>query len=347
MNKFLDDLKYNVNSVAHKAKKGLLVGGLSLMAASSFIGCSKATSDKPTTIEQTQEQDTSELEKRFDYLSKNADELISELEAYPSSTLSDEETLKVSNFLLDYVFTKTSQNFGGEIPATVMIPNKNNNLLDGTFKIPEDEREKYFQVLQENDVIYFNDEAVDLYNSYTLDETSLRKALSSVYTVKADLIEKNPELLDDLSYEDMLNLIKSSYVSAYNNQNDNEKDVRAVDTTIHINKLNDLLFSISTSLEPTIKVTSKQASHDTYSEYIDEHTNDSTVINDYKDACIAYYLNDSNSSMLDSLQEANEKYEVTTEEVIDQLMDINRQKAQENQTTQSTPSQTETDEISR
>ena len=45
MNKFLDDLKYNVNSIQHKAKKGLLVGGLSLLAASSFVGCSKPSSD--------------------------------------------------------------------------------------------------------------------------------------------------------------------------------------------------------------------------------------------------------------------------------------------------------------
>ena len=164
MSQFLDDLKYNVHSVAHKAKKGLLVGGLSLMAATSFVGCSKSSSDHSTTIEQ-QQDNTNELDEKFNNLSSEADELITALEAYSSYELSKEDSLKVNNFLLDYTFAKTSQDYGGNIPADAIIPTINNSSLDGTFSVSEEERSQNLSIAQYTD-FSLNPEAVELYNDY-------------------------------------------------------------------------------------------------------------------------------------------------------------------------------------
>lgn len=323
MNKFLDDLKYNVNSIQHKAKKGLLVGGLSLLAASSFVGCSKPSSDHSTTIEQ--DSNSEELEKALNYVSSDADELAEKLEALPSySELSNEDALEVTNFLLNYTFAKTSQNYNGEIPSTSIIPNTVSGKLDGTFKLSEEDKVNYFRTLEKyNYELNLDSESAELYNSFP-DYADARDALSYVYTVKADLIEMNPDLVSELSYDDMLSLIKSSYASAYNNKNTNTEDLDAVDTRLSINLLNANDYDISWGY----------LSDDGQSHFLENNRSSSgnDLVDDYEDVCIKYYLNDSNSSMLDSLKEANEKNEVTTQQIISQVIDINMEKAHQEQT---------------
>ena len=323
MNKFLDDLKYNVNSIQHKAKKGLLVGGLSLLAASSFVGCSKPSSDHSTTIEQ--DSNSEELEKALNYVSSDADELAEKLEALPSySELSNEDALEVTNFLLNYTFAKTSQNYNGEIPSTSIIPNTVSGKLDGTFKLSEEDKVNYFRTLEKyNYELNLDSESAELYNSFP-DYADARDALSYVYTVKADLIEMNPNLVSELSYDDMLSLIKSSYASAYNNKNTNTEDLDAVDTRLSINLLNANDYDISWGY----------LSDDGQSHFLENNRSSSgnDLVDDYEDVCIKYYLNDSNSSMLDSLKEANEKNEVTTQQIISQVIDINMEKAHQEQT---------------
>ncbi len=323
MNKFLDDLKYNVNSIQHKAKKGLLVGGLSLLAASSFVGCSKPSSDHSTTIEQ--DSNSEELEKALNYVSSDADELAEKLEALPSySELSNEDALEVTNFLLNYTFAKTSQNYNGEIPSTSIIPNTVSGKLDGTFKLSEEDKVNYFRTLEKyNYELNLDSESAELYNSFP-DYADARDALSYVYTVKADLIEMNSDLVSELSYDDMLSLIKSSYASAYNNKNTNTEDLDAVDTRLSINLLNANDYDISWGY----------LSDDGQSHFLENNRSSSgnDLVDDYEDVCIKYYLNDSNSSMLDSLKEANEKNEVTTQQIISQVIDINMEKAHQEQT---------------
>lgn len=343
MNKFLDDLKYNVNSIAHKAKKGLLVGGLSLLAASSFVGCSKPSSDHSTTIEQDQGQDSNseELEKALNYVYSNADELAEKLEALPSySELSDKDSLDVTNFLLDYTFAKTSQNYNGEIPSTSIIPNVVNGKLDGTFKLSEEDRIKYFRTLEEHNYeLHLDPESVELYNSFP-DYADTKDALSYVYTVKADLVEMNPDLVSELSYDDMLSLIKSSYASAYNNKNTDAESLDAVDSRLSINLLNEN--------NDTYDISWGYLSDDGQYHFIESNKSSSgtDLVDDYKDVCIKYYLNDSNSSMLNSLKEANEKNEVTTQEIISQVIDINMEKAHQEQTNE-TEHSSESNELDR
>lgn len=335
MNKFLNDLKYNVNSIQHKAKKGLLVGGLSLLAASSFVGCSKPSSDHSTTIEQ--DSNSEELEKALNYVSSDADELAEKLEALPSySELSNEDALEVTNFLLNYTFAKTSQNYNGEIPSTSIIPNTVSGKLDGTFKLSEEDN--YFRTLEKyNYELNLDSESAELYNSFP-DYADARDALSYVYTVKADLIEMNPDLVSELSYDDMLSLIKSSYASAYNNKNTNTEDLDAVDTRLSINLLNANDYDISWGY----------LSDDGQSHFLENNRSSSgnDLVDDYEDVCIKYYLNDSNSSMLDSLKEANEKNEVTTQQIISQVIDINMEKAHQEQTNE-TEHSSESEELDR
>lgn len=337
MNKFLDDLKYNVNSIQHKAKKGLLVGGLSLLAASSFVGCSKPSSDHSTTIEQ--DSNSEELEKALNYVSSDADELAEKLEALPSySELSNEDALEVTNFLLNYTFAKTSQNYNGEIPSTSIIPNTVSGKLDGTFKLSEEDKVNYFRTLEKyNYELNLDSESAELYNSFP-DYADARDALSYVYTVKADLIEMNPDLVSELSYDDMLSLIKSSYASAYNNKNTNTEDLDAVDTRLSINLLNSNDYDISWGY----------LSDDGQSHFLENNRSSSgnDLVDDYEDVCIKYYLNDSNSSMLDSLKEANEKNEVTTQQIISQVIDINMEKAHQEQTNE-TEHSSESEELDR
>ena len=337
MNKFLNDLKYNVNSIQHKAKKGLLVGGLSLLAASSFVGCSKPSSDHSTTIEQ--DSNSEELEKALNYVSSDADELAEKLEALPSySELSNEDALEVTNFLLNYTFAKTSQNYNGEIPSTSIIPNTVSGKLDGTFKLSEEDKVNYFRTLEKyNYELNLDSESAELYNSFP-DYADARDALSYVYTVKADLIEMNPDLVSELSYDDMLSLIKSSYASAYNNKNTNTEDLDAVDTRLSINLLNANDYDISWGY----------LSDDGQSHFLENNRSSSgnDLVDDYEDVCIKYYLNDSNSSMLDSLKEANEKNEVTTQQIISQVIDINMEKAHQEQTNE-TEHSSESEELDR
>ena len=353
MNKFLDELKYNVNSVTHKAKKGLLVGGLSLLAATSFVGCSKSSSENPVSIEKEQ-ANADELEKKFGYISFNADELAEKFEALPSySELSSEDVAEIENFLLSYTFAKTSQDFQGAIPADSIIPDVTNGKLEGTFSLSEEDRQKYFKTLedQSSDLLYLDSECVEFYNSFP-DYADAHDALSYIYTVKADLIEMKPELAEELTDSDILNLIKSSYVSAYNNRYPNDEYVKAVDNTWHINLLNTDFYSISTSLENEIRVTPSAEPSEVYNDYIDQEKNNSTVIVDYKDACIGYYQENSNSSILESLKDANEKNEVTTQQIINQIIDINLEKTkeeQQNQVAQATQNEhsSEDDELDR
>ena len=337
MNKFLNDLKYNVNSIQHKAKKGLLVGGLSLLAASSFVGCSKPSSDHSTTIEQ--DSNSEELEKALNYVSSDADELAEKLEALPSySELSNEDALEVTNFLLNYTFAKTSQNYNGEIPSTSIIPNTVSGKLDGTFKLSEEDKVNYFRTLEKyNYELNLDSESAELYNSFP-DYADARDALSYVYTVKADLIEMNSDLVSELSYDDMLSLIKSSYASAYNNKNTNTEDLDAVDTRLSINLLNANDYDISWGY----------LSDDGQSHFLENNRSSSgnDLVDDYEDVCIKYYLNDSNSSMLDSLKEANEKNEVTTQQIISQVIDINMEKAHQEQTNE-TEHSSESEELDR
>ena len=337
MNKFLDDLKYNVNSIQHKAKKGLLVGGLSLLAASSFVGCSKPSSDHSTTIEQ--DSNSEELEKALNYVSSDADELAEKLEALPSySELSNEDALEITNFLLNYTFAKTSQNYNGEIPSTSIIPNTVSGKLDGTFKLSEEDKVNYFRTLEKyNYELNLDSESAELYNSFP-DYADARDALSYVYTVKADLIEMNSDLVSELSYDDMLSLIKSSYASAYNNKNTNTEDLDAVDTRLSINLLNANDYDISWGY----------LSDDGQSHFLENNRSSSgnDLVDDYEDVCIKYYLNDSNSSMLDSLKEANKKNEVTTQQIISQVIDINMEKAHQEQTNE-TEHSSESEELDR
>ena len=337
MNKFLDDLKYNVNSIQHKAKKGLLIGGLSLLAASSFVGCSKSSSDHSTTIEQNSNNE--ELEKTFGYVSSDADELAERLEALPSySELSSKDALDVSNFLLSYTFAKTSQDYNGEIPANSIIPNTVNGKLDGTFKLSEENQIKYYKTLEDyNYELHLDPESVEFYNSFP-DYADTKDALSYIYTVKADLIEMNPDLVSELSYDDMLSLIKSSYVSAYNNKHTQPERLDAVDTRLYINLLNANDYDISWGY----------LSDDGQSHFLENNRSSSgnDLVDDYEDVCIKYYLNDSNSSMLDSLKEANEKNEVTTQQIISQVIDINMEKAHQEQTNE-TEHSSESEELDR
>lgn len=341
MNKFLDELKYNVDSIAHKAKKGLLISGLSLLAASSFVGCSKSSSDNSISVEQEQNSNSEELEKAFNYVSSDADELAEKLETLsPISELSNEDSLAVTNFLLNYTFAKTSQNYNGEIPASSIIPNVVNGKLDGTFKLSEDSRIKYYKTLEDHNYeLYLDSESVELYNSFP-EYADTRDALSYVYTVKADLVEMKPELISELSYDDMLSLIKSSYVSAYNNKDTNTEYLDAVDTRLSINLLN--------ANKNTYDISWGYISDD--GEYHSLETNRSSsgtdLVDDYEDVCVKYYLNDSNSSMLDSLKKANEKNEVTTQEIISQVIDINMEKAQQEQTNEAEHS-SDFDELDR
>ena len=341
MNKFLDDLKYNVDSIAHKAKKGLLVGGLSLLAASSFVGCSKPSSNHSTSIEQEQESNSEKLEKTLNYVSSDADELAERLEALPSySELSNKDALDVTNFLLSYTFAKTSQNYNGDIPANSIIPNTVSGKLDGTFKLSEEDKVKYFRTLEErNYELYLDSEAAELYNSFP-DYANAKDALSYVYTVKADLVEMNPELVSKLSYDDMLSLIKSSYVSAYNNKNADAKYLDAVDTRLSINLLN--------ANNQTYDISWGYLSDDGEYHSLENNrtSSGSNLVDDYEDVCVKYYLNDSNSSMLDSLKEANEKNEVTTQQIINQVIDINMEKAQQEQTNE-TEHSSDSDELDR
>ena len=324
MNKFLDDLKYNVNSVAHKAKKGLLVCGLSLLAASSFVGCSKSSSDHSTTIEQQQASNSEELEKSFNNVSSNADELAKKLETLPSSSeLSNEDALDVTNFLLKYTFAKTSQDYNGEIPSTSIIPNVVNGKLDGTFKLSEEDKIKYFSTLEKNNYeLNLDSESSELYNSFP-DYANTKDALSYVYTVKADLAKMNSELVNELSYDDMLSLIKSSYVSAYNNKHTQAEHLDAVNTRLFINLMNANDYDISW----------EYLSSDGQYQPLESnrYSSGTDLVNDYEDVCEKYYMKASNSSMLDSLKKANEKNEVTTQQIISQVIDINMEKAQQEQ----------------
>ena len=343
MNKFLDDLKYNVDSIAHKAKKGLLVGGLSLLAASSFVGCSKPSSGHTTTIEQEQERDSNseELEKTINYVSSDADELAEKLEALsPISELSDKDSLAITNFLLDYTFAKTSQNYNGEIPSTSIIPNTVNGKLDGTFKLSEEDRVNYFKALEKyNYELNLDSESAELYNSFP-DYANAKDALSYVYTVKADLVEMTPELVSELSYDDMLSLIKSSYASAYNNKNPDSESLDAIDSRLSINLLN--------ANNNTYDISWGYLSDDGQYHFLESNrsSSGSDLVDDYEDVCIKYYLNDSNSSMLDSLKKANEKNEVTTQQIISQVVDINMEKAHQEQTNE-TEHSSDSDELDR
>ena len=343
MNKFLDDLKYNVDSIAHKAKKGLLVGGLSLLAASSFVGCSKPSSGHTTTIEQEQERDSNseELEKTINYVSSDADELAEKLEALsPISELSDKDSLAITNFLLDYTFAKTSQNYNGEIPSTSIIPNTVNGKLDGTFKLSEEDRVNYFKALEKyNYELNLDSESAELYNSFP-DYANAKDALSYVYTVKADLVEMTPELVSELSYDDMLSLIKSSYASAYNNKNPDSESLDAVDSRLSINLLN--------ANNNTYDISWGYLSDDGQYHFLESNrsSSGSDLVDDYEDVCIKYYLNNSNSSMLDSLKKANEKNEVTTQQIISQVVDINMEKAHQEQTNE-TEHSSDSDELDR
>ena len=67
---------------------------------------------------------------------------------------------------------------------------------------------------------------------------------------------------------------------------------------------------------------------------------------DYEDVCEKYYMKDSNSSMLDSLKEANEKNEVTTQQIISQVIDINIEKAQQEQSNE-TEHSSDSEELDR
>ena len=343
MNKFLDDLKYNVDSIAHKAKKGLLVGGLSLLAASSFVGCSKPSSGHTTTIEQEQERDSNseELEKTINYVSSDADELAEKLEALsPISELSDKDSLAITNFLLDYTFAKTSQNYNGEIPSTSIIPNTVNGKLDGTFKLSEEDRVNYFKALEKyNYELNLDSESAELYNSFP-DYANAKDALSYVYTVKADLVEMTPELVSELSYDDMLSLIKSSYASAYNNKNPDSESLDAIDSRLSINLLN--------ANNNTYDISWGYLSDDGQYHFLESNrsSSGSDLVDDYEDVCIKYYLNDSNSSMLDSLKKANAKNEVTTQQIISQVVDINMEKAHQEQTNE-TEHSSDSDELDR
>ena len=342
MNKFLDELKYNVNAITHKAKKGLLVGGLSLLAASSFIGCSKSSSDTSESITQEKQSNSEELEQKFDYISSDADELATRLEALPSfSKLSDKDALDVSNFLLRYTFARTSQGYNGEVSANVMIPNMHNNLLDGTFSIPENAQVECFKFLNEHDSehLYLNSDAVELYNDYITEGETTDNALSAIYTVKANLIEQNPDLLDNLSSYDILSLINSSYISAYNNKNSDNNYIRAVDTRLSINLVNEN----EQDYDIFWTVLSEDGTSYVLENNLEPSGND--LVDDYEEVCKKYYFNDSNSSMIKSLKEANEKNEVTTQEIISQLVDINQEKAQEeNQSRQSSKTEHQVDE---
>ena len=339
MNKFLDDLKYNVNSIQHKAKKGLLVGGLSLLAASSFVGCSKPSSDHSTTIEQ--DSNSEELEKTLNYVSSDADELAEKLEALPSySELSNEDALEVTNFLLNYTFAKTSQNYNGEIPSTSIIPNTVSGKLDGTFKLSEEDKVNYFRTLEKyNYELNLDSESAELYNSFP-DYADARDALSYVYTVKADLVEMSPELISELSYDDMLNLIKSSYISAYNNRNADAEQLDAGDSRLSIN----LLDADNNIYDISWEYFSDDGQH--YFLGNNRSSSGSDVVDDYEEVCIKYYINDSNSSMLDSLKEANEKNQVTTQQIISEFIDINIEKTQQKQANE-TEHSSDTEELDR
>lgn len=341
MNKFLDELKYNVNSVAHKAKKGLLVGGLSLLAASSFVGCTKPSSDHSTSIEQEQDSNSEELEKSFDNISSNADEVVEKLESLPShSELSDEDSLDITNFLLSYTFAKTSQDYNGAIPSNSIIPNTVAGKLDGTFKLSEEDQQKYFKTLEEcNYELNLNREAVELYNSFP-EYADTKDALSYIYTVKADLVEMSPELISELSYDDMLNLIKSSYISAYNNRNADAEQLDAGDSRLSIN----LLDADNNIYDISWEYFSDDGQH--YFLGNNRSSSGSDVVDDYEEVCIKYYINDSNSSMLDSLKQANEKNQVTTQQIISEFIDINIEKTQQKQANE-TEHSSDTEELDR
>ena len=159
-----------------------------------------------------------------------------------------------------------------------------------------------------------------------------------MYTVKADLVKMNPELVNELSYDDMLSLIKSSYVSAYNNKNTNTEKLDAVDTRLYINLLNANDYDISW----------EYLSDDGQYQLLESnrYSSGTDLVNDYEDVCEKYYMKDSNSSMLDSLKEANEKNEVTTQQIISQVIDINIEKAQQEQSNE-TEHSSDSEELDR
>ena len=85
--------------------------------------------------------------------------------------------------------------------------------------------------------------------------------------------------------------------------------------------------------------------HSDVAKHVDNFEYENSVLTDYQDACIE--LSTSKSSTLDELKEANEKNEVTSKEIFDQLIDINREKAREEQENQTEQHSSEANEIDR
>ncbi len=345
MNDFKEKLKYHTNTISdvpkniiskedrlsHKIKKAAMIGGLSMMAAISSVGCSKSETKKTTEVTQQQvsdydlETELSENDKAKKSLIEDTQTLIETIENYPDKELSDDDSLKLENLLLKYVFIETSVNYQGNISYNSIIPERNNSQLTGTFRINPEEK-KYIEnyIDYESKGLLLDSAATQLFNNYysnAFGEKSLKNALSTLYKVELNLGRQNHELIENLSYEDLVNLMKSSYVSAYNNmltannQNTSEQTINASDFILYINQENDGQYSLS-----SYKI-DDDGYHSVFETTLD--SNNVKVIDDYVNTYSTFY-NDSSDidAILSNLKTANEENQVSEEELIEQLTDI-------------------------
>lgn len=341
MNDFKENLKYNTSnlshatkketSLPHKVKKVAMIGGLSLMAAISSVGCSKSTSQQSveileqTNFENSTETELSKNDKAKERLIKDTQELIQRIENYSGNELSDDDYIKLENLLSTYVFIETSSNYGGNIPYTSIIPEKQNSQLIGTFYINNDEKKNIKNyILYEDRGLVLDTEATQLYNEYysnILGSKSLLNALSTLYKIEVNLTKENEQLINNLSYDETVNLMKSSYVSAYNNMlaaNNNYNPVEtyeASDFILYVNQEENEEYSLSSY------IIDDNGNHTLFETTLD--TKNVKVIDDYLDAYTVFYDNDSNiSGILSSLKIANEKNQVSEDELVEQLTSI-------------------------
>lgn len=343
MNEFKENLKYNpnnlsketgnsnTNSLSHKIKKAAMIGGLSIMAAISSVGCSKSEDTKDNGImalevsENSSKTEFSKNEQAKQSLLEDTQNLVETLQNYADSSLSESDALKLENLLLKYIFIETSNNYNGDIPYQSIIPNRNQSLLSGSFYINHEDKKniKNYNEYEDNGLV-LDTESTELYNDYysnILEKQPVKNALSALYNVELSLCKENKELLKDLSYEELVNLMKSSYVSAYNNKLATNSDytsdqaVNASDFIVYVNQETDGQYSLSSYR------LDDNGNHSLFETTLD--ANHVEVIDDYLEAYSTFYEDSSNvEAILSDLKTANKEHQVSEYQLVEQLTDI-------------------------
>ncbi len=342
MNQFKESLKYNQtdiskntsepqNNLLKKIKKAAMIGSLSVMAAVSSVSCSKSDGSTRANITEHQNLDNpsetnlSQNDKAREQLLEDIQEQINKIENYPDNKLSDEDSLKIENLLYQYVFLETSDNYGENIPYTSIIPNKDHAQLSGTFSVTDDQKKSIRNYYQYEDKgLLLDADSTQLFNEYVsniLGTASLSNTLSTLYKVELNLCKENEQLIDNLSYEDTVNLMKSSYISAYNNMLEANNSYNSVETKdasdfiVYVNKDTDGEYSLSSY------ILNDNGDHTLFETTLD--TQSVKVLDDYLDAYSAFYDDSTNvETILTNLKIANDENQVSEDELIEQLTNI-------------------------